>query len=559
LYAEKPWLRNYFAGVRPHLDYPEIPVHGFLEETAAKYPERTALILMGKKISFRQLKEQVDRLATALGRLGVKPGDRVAFMLPNSPQMVISVYATFRLGAVGVGVNPLYTERELAHQLHDSGAETIIFLDLMGKKVVNVADRTPLKTLIVTGIQDYLPFPLSVLAPFQMKKAGQWVDLPKDRGIIRFTELMRNTPADPPRVEVGPDDLAVLQYTGGTTGLSKGAMLTHRNLVANVTQLIEIVKVKSREGEETFLCVLPYFHSFGMTTCMNCAIAFGATQVLIPRFDIKMILQSISKYKVTFFPGTPTMYIAVLQQPDLRKYDITSLKQCISGAAPLPLEVQTNFQRQSGAPLTEGYGLSECSPVTHCNPFDAPADGSIGFPVSDVECRIVDAENPDVEMPVGEVGEMAIRGPQVMKGYWNRPEENREVLRDGWLLTGDMARMDDNGKFYLVERKKDLIIAGGYNIYPREVEEVLYEHPKVLEAAVVGVPHERKGEAVKAFIVLKTGQPATGEEIIEFCRQRLAPYKVPRFVEFRAELPKTLVGKILKRVLLEEERKNRGV
>lgn len=559
MYSEKPWLKNYFPGVAPHLEYSEIPVHHFLDETVKKYPNRTALIFPGKKISYAGLGEQVDRMATALHKMGIRPGDRVAFMLPNCPQMVISIYATLALGAVGVGVNPLYTGRELEHQLNDSGAETIVFLDLMGNKVLNAVGRTPLKRLIATGIQDYLPFPLSFLYKYKLKQTGQWVDLPRDRGIVRFAGLMRNTLPQPPRVRVEPGDLAVLQYTGGTTGLAKGAMLTHRNLVANVTQILEIFKAIAGEGQEAFVSVLPYFHSFGLTVCLNSAIRFGATQIVVPRFDLKMITRLISKYKATFFPGTPTMYIAILQQPDLQKYDLTSLKACISGAAPLPFEVQTNFQKRSGSMLVEGYGLSECSPVTHCNPFGGPADGTIGYPLPDVECKIVDQENGDVEVPVGEIGELCIKGPQVMKGYWNKPEENEMVLRDGWLFTGDMARMDGTGKFTVVERKKDLIIAGGYNIYPREVEEVLYEHPKVLEAAVVGVPHEYKGEAVKAFIVLKEGQSATREEIVEFCKERLAAYKVPKMVEFKEDLPKTLVGKILKRVLIEGEKADRKV
>ncbi|MFZ5595426.1 MAG: long-chain-fatty-acid--CoA ligase [Bacillota bacterium] len=555
MYSQRPWLKMYPEGVRPNLDYPEILVHDFLEETAKKYPNRNAFILAGRKLTYTQFRDQVYRMATALSKMGVKQGDRVGLMLPNSFQMAISIYATLKIGAIGVSINPLYTERELEHQINDSGLETIVFLDLMGNKVMNVAEKTPIKRLVATGIQDYLPFPLAVLYKFKVKQMGQWVELPKDRGIMRFNDLIRNNPPNPPRVDIKPDDIALLQYTGGTTGFSKGAMLTHRNLVANVTQLLEIVKDIAEEGKEVFISMLPYFHAFGLTVCLNCSIRFGATQILIPRFDVKMILESISKYKATFFPGTPTMYIAMLQYPDLKKYDITSLKGCISGAAPLPLEVQKNFQEKSGSMLVEGYGLSECSPVTHCNPLGSTVDGSIGIPLPDVECKIVDKDTGENEVPVGEIGELCIKAPQVMKGYWNKPEENEKVFRDGWFYTGDIARMDENGKFYIVERKKDLIIAGGYNIYPREVEEVLYEHPKVMEAAVAGVPHEYRGETVKAFIVLKEGQTATKEEIVDFCKERLAAYKVPKIVEFRQELPKTLVGKVLKRVLVEEEKK----
>lgn len=553
--VHKPyWIDSYPAGVRPILDIPDITVHSFLDRTAEKYPDRAAVIFMGGKMTFSELKEQVDRLARALKDRGVKKGDRVGLMLPNIPQMIISYFAALKLGAVGMGINPMYTERELAHQLKDSGAETLIFLDMLAPRVLRVAPDTPVRLLIAAGIKDYLPFPKNLLYPIKAKKDGQWAEIHPGSGVIRFKSLIKNHTPEPLNVDVQPSDLAVLQYTGGTTGLSKGAMLTHRNLVANVLQLTEW-DPDYREAENTVLCVLPFFHSFGMTVCMNSGIYKASTLVLIPRFDLQMVLEHIHKYRVTLFPGTPTMYVALLSHQQLKQYDISSIRACLSGAAPLPLEVQLKFQEVTGGRLVEGYGLSETSPVTHANPLDSKSQGSIGLPLPNTLCRIMDAETGDTELPRGEAGELCIKGPQVMQGYWNRPGENEKVLRDGWLYTGDIAFMDEKGFTFIVDRKKDLVIAGGYNIYPREVEEVLYEHPKIREACVAGVPHAYRGETVKAFIVLKEGQTATEEEITSFCRERLAPYKVPKLVEFRSDLPKTMVGKVLRRVLVEEERK----
>ncbi len=547
------WIDSYPEGVRPNLEYPDIPVQSLLDQSAKEYPDRAATIFMGGKLTYSGLKDQVDRLARVLADLGVKKGDRVGLMLPNIPQEVISYYAVLKIGAVGVGINPMYTERELTHQLRDSGAETLIFLDMLAPRVLKAAPETPVKTLIATGIKDYLPFPKNLLYPIKAKKAGQWAEIPAGSGVLDLKTLISRAAPNPPKVDVQPDDLAVLQYTGGTTGLSKGAMLTHRNLVANAIQLTEWSKDTTERGKEVIISVLPFFHSFGMTVCMNFGIYNAGTLVLIPRFDLKMVLESINKYRGTLFPGTPTMYVAILSSPELKNYNLSSLKACLSGAAPLPLEVQLKFQEATGGKLVEGYGLSETSPVTHANPFNAKAEGSIGLPLPDTLCRIMDIETGEKEMPLGEIGEICIKGPQVMKGYWNKPEENSRVLRDGWFYTGDIGHMDARGMTFIVDRKKDLIIAGGYNIYPREVEEVLYEHPKIQEVSVAGVPDAYRGETVKAFIILKEGQTATEEEIIAFCKERLAAYKVPKLVEFRSELPKTMVGKILRRVLVEEE------
>ncbi|MCL4442352.1 MAG: long-chain fatty acid--CoA ligase [Firmicutes bacterium] len=546
------WIKSYPEGVRANLDYPNTPLNANLDETVKKFPNRTATIFMGGRLSYTRLKDQADRLARALSDRGVKKGDRVGMMLPNIPQEIISFYAVLKIGAVAVGINPLYTERELIHQLKDSGAETIIFLDQLAAKVLKAATKTPVKRLIATGIKDYLPFPKNILYPLKAKKSGQWAGIPPGSGVLAFNMLIKTSAPDPPAVDVTPEDTAVLQYTGGTTGLSKGAVLTHRNLTANVLQLSEW-DIESREGTETYLCLLPFFHSFGMTVCMNASVYSGSTMVLIPRLDLKMVLESIQKYKVNVFPGTPTIYVAVIAAPDLKKYDLASIRICISGGAPLPLEVQLKFQELTGGRLIEGYGLSETSPITHCNRLDSKAEGSIGLPFPDTLCRIMDSETGETELPVGEAGEICVKGPQVMKGYWNRPEESAKVLRDGWFYTGDIGHMDERGMTFILDRKKDMIIAGGYNIYPREVEEVLYEHPKVIEAAVAGVKDPYRGETVKAYIVLKEGETATGEEIASFCKERLALYKVPKKIEFKTELPKTMVGKILKRVLVDED------
>jgi len=546
------WIKSYPEGVREKLDYPNTPLVANLDEAVKKFPNRTATVFMGGLLTYTQLKDNVDRMARALSDRGVKKGDRVGMMLPNSPQMIISFYAALKIGAVAVGINPMYTERELSHQLRDSGAETLIFLDQLAPKVLKVAPDTALKRLIATGIKDYLPFPKNILYPIKAKKSGQWADIPPGSGVLEFKKLIKTSSPNPPAVDVRPEDLAVLQYTGGTTGLSKGAMLTHRNLTANVLQVAEW-DTESGEGTETYLCVLPFFHSFGMTICMNSGIYSGSTMVLIPRFDVKMVLESIQKYKVNVFPGTPTIYVAIIAAPNLNKYDLTSIRICVSGGAPLPLEVQLKFQELTGGRLIEGYGLSETSPITHSNRLDSRAEGSIGLPFPDTMCKIMDSETGETQLSIGEVGELCVKGPQVMKGYWNKPEENEKVLRDGWFYTGDIGHMDERGMTFIVDRKKDLIIAGGYNIYPREVEEVLYEHPKVMEATVAGVKDPYRGETVKAYIVLKEGNTATDKEIIAFCKERLAPYKVPKKIEFKTELPKTMVGKILKRVLVDED------
>ncbi|PZN07901.1 MAG: long-chain fatty acid--CoA ligase [Bacillota bacterium] len=557
----RPWLRFYPVGVRPHLEYPDIPLHGLLERAASTRPRHPAIHFFGRTLSYGRLNELASRFARALAILGVRPGDRVALMLPNCPQFVIAYYGALKAGAVVVSCNPLYSPRELEFQLNDAGAETIVALDLMYPTVREVRDRTPLQRVIVTRINEFMSTLLRVLYPLKARREGSWPEIGPSEPVLWLERLLRDSPPDPPAVTVGPEDLAVLQYTGGTTGRAKGAMLTHRNLVANVLQTAEwTLRDRWHEAhQQVILGVMPFFHSYGMTTVMNLAVATQCTMVPLPRFDPDMVLKAIARYRPTMVPGVPTMYVALMNHPRFRQIDVSSIEACVSGAAPLPLEVQERFEASTGGQLVEGYGLTEASPVTHCNPPDEnKRNGTIGLPLPDTDARIVDIETGTKVLGPGEVGELCIRGPQVMKGYWNRPEETARALRDGWLYTGDLATMDEDGYFRIVDRKKEMIISGGYNVYPREVEEVLYEHPKVLEAAVIGVPDPYRGEIVKAFVVLRPGETATEDEIIAFCREHLARYKVPKVVEFRSELPKTLIGKVLRRALVEEEREKRA-
>jgi len=551
---EKVWFKHYEPEVPPTIEYPAKPLHWALEEAARKYPDNTATIFLGAKLTYRQLEGLANRFAAALADLGVRKGDRVSIHLPNCPQFIVAYYGTLKAGGVVVPTNPLYVEREIEHQLNDSGAETIVTLTKFYPAVRRVKDRTKIRNLIITNIKEYFPPLIKLLFTlFKEKKEGHRPEIVEEPGTYFFQDLLAKYPAEVPEVEVKPEDLALLQYTGGTTGVPKGAMLTHRNMLANTIQVRHWLS-DAREGGEVMLSVLPFFHVYGMTVCMNMAIYIASTMVLLPHFQVKEVLETIKKHKPTLFPGVPTMYVAINTYPEVSKYNISSVRACISGAAPLPKEVWERFEALTGGKLVEGYGLTEASPVTHCNPIYGLRKPCIGLPFPDTEAKIVDLDTGE-KLPIGEIGELAVRGPQVMKGYWNMPEETELVLKpDGWLLTGDIAKMDDDGYFYIVDRKKEMIISGGFNVYPRDIEEALYAHPKIKEAAAVGVPDEYLGEVPKVFIVLKEGETATEEEIIAYCRENLAKYKIPQYVEFRKELPKTLVGKILRRELAEEEK-----
>ncbi len=553
---ERPWLKHYEPLVPPHLEYPRRPLHTNLEETARKYPNATATVFMDARLTYAQLSALVDRFAAALQGLGVHKGDRVAVYLANCPQFIVGYYGALKVGAIVVPFNPLYSAREVEHQLKDSGAETMLAMSRFYPVVKQVRARTPLKHLILTNIKEYFPPALRLLFTLvREKREGDRQDVAGEPNTHWFQDLIARAPARPAPVEVSPGDTAVLLYTGGTTGVPKGAELSHSNVMANAV-MCRAWTHDIREAKEIGLVALPLYHSFGMTTCMNLCVLTAGAMLLVPNpRDIPAMMKTINKHHPTLFPGVPTMYVAFNNFPDIAKYDVKSIRACISGAAGLPVEVQTRFEQLTGGHLVEGYGLSESSPVTHSNPiFGRNKIGTIGLPFPDTDAKIMDVETGTVEMPVGESGELVIRGPQVMKGYWNMPHETAITLRDGWLYTGDIAIMDEEGYFKIVDRKKDMIIAGGFNIYPRDVEEVLYQHPKVREVVVAGIPDPYRGETVKAYVVLKEGETATEREIIEFCRANMARYKVPRAVEFRQELPKTIVGKMLRRVLVEEEK-----
>lgn len=551
--SNKPWLRHYPVEVPPTYNYPKQNLAQFLIQTAERYPQVHALDFLGKKMTYAELLEKSYRFARTLQRLGINKGDRVAIMLPNCPQAVIAYYGTLLIGGIVVMTNPLYMPRELEHQLTDSGARLIVTLDALVQRVQNSMGTKPLEFILVTSIQDALPFPKNLLYPIKAKKDGMAAHVTYNEQVLSFKELLKQSSGDPVQVPVSADkDLALLQYTGGTTGFAKGVMLTHSNLVANTLQT-KLWFYRSRQGMERYMAALPFFHVFGLTVLLNQAVALGGTLILVPRFEINQVLQTIHKKKPTVFPGAPTMYVAIINHQAIGSYDLSSINVCISGAASLPLEVQTRFETITGGKLIEGYGLTEASPVTHANNiWEKRKTGSIGIPFPDTDAKIVQPDTLE-EVPLGEIGELAVKGPQVMKGYWNQPEETYKCLKDGWLLTGDLGRMDEDGYFYILDRRKDLIIAGGYNIYPREVEEVLFEHPDVEEAIVAGIFDPYRGETVKAYIVPRAGAVPDADELKQWCKEKLAAYKVPRVYEFRDSLPKTLAGKVLRRKLIEEE------
>ena len=569
---EKPWLEHYDEGVPPTLDIPDQPLDRFLADSARNHPDHVAMIfgarvgsrLLDASIRYSELDALVDRFAAGLQAMGVGPGDRVAIMLPNCPQFVIAAYATWRMGGVVVCCNPLYVEREVQHLLTDSGARVMVVMSALVDRVRKVRAETSLERMIVTGVKEYFPFLLRWLFTLtKEKKEGHRVDISGDDGAVWFQDVLRGAPERPSALYVDPESVATLIYTGGTTGGPKGAQLTHRNLVSNAVTLN--VWAHSRPAGEVLISVMPFFHSYGLTVGINTPIANGLTTVLIPNpRDLPHSLLAIQKHKATFFPAIPTIFTALNNLPELDQYDLSSLRFAPSGAAPLPPEVQQRFEQTTGCRMVEAYGLTETSPTATMDPVGEPRAHSIGIPIPNTDVRIVASEDVTRELPVGEVGEIAIKGPQVMKGYWNLPDATAHALRrgpdgeEGWFISGDMGFMDEDGYFHIADRKKDMIIAGGYNIYPTEVEAVLFEHAAVLEAAVIGVPDPKRGENVKAFVVLREGQTATEEELIAFCREGMAAYKIPREVEFRDDLPKTVIGKVLRRELRAEEEAKRN-
>ena len=558
----RPWVHHYEQGVPAHIDIPDHPLTWILDQTVSRYPAHTAFIYYGTSISYAQFSSLANRFAASLQRLGIQKGDRVAMALPNIPQYPIAFYGALRAGAVVVPTNPLYTEREMQYQLAESGARVIVMLDMFYPVVRAIRAKTALENVVITSPADYLPPLLRTLYPLSQRNAKHpeprltEKELREDATLHSLSGMLEshtkggvelfNLPA-----HLTGDDLATLQYTGGTTGLSKGAMLTHRNLLANALQT-RAWNVQARDGEEITLCVAPFFHSYGLTAGMNLSILAAASMILLPQFKVKEVVKAIRRYHPTQLPGIPTMYISIMKEIGRHSEELRSIKYCISGASALPAKVREDWEALTQGKLVEGYGLSEAAPVTHCNPLNGDIrEGSIGLPLPNIDAAILD-EKTGEPLPVGEPGEIVVKGPNIMQGYWNQPEETADVFTHGWMRTGDIGKMDAEGYFYVVDRAKDMIKASGFNVFPREVEEVLYHHPAVQEAAVLGVPHAYRVETVAAVIVLKPGfEPSEQirEDIIAYCKKELTPYKVPKIVQFRKSLPKSLIGKVLKREL----------
>jgi long-chain acyl-CoA synthetase len=554
-YHDKPWLTHYDKGVPETIDYEPVCLPDYLEKSRQKFPDRTALFFEGFKLSYRQLNDMVNRFAACLNALGIQKGDRVAIVLPNIIPCVVSYYASLKIGAVTVMNNPLSSDAELEYQFNDAGAKIMITLDMLVDRMADLRPKTGINQIIYTSLGDYLPFAKSIPFSLTAKNKGLKVKVKATDNILRWKNLIAGHYPGPVDSEPGLDDIAMLQYTGGTTGISKGVILTHRNLSSQIQQINAWFPTFARK-DEIMLGGLPFFHSFGLTCSMNNAVFAGWGNVLVAKPSPDNLLAAIRKYKPTFAPLVPTMYIGILQHPNIQKTDLKCIKACFSGSAPLPVEVLKRFEAITGAAISEGFGLTESSPITHANPFQGKRKiGSVGLPFPDTDCRIVDLEDGSTEMAVGQTGELIIKGPQIMQGYWNNPEETAEALKNGWLYTGDIAQMDEEGYFYIVDRKKDMIISAGYNVYPREIDEVLYGHPEVQEACTIGLPHPTRGEQVKVFVVLRHAETTSKEDLINYCRERLAEYKLPNQVEFRTELPKSSVGKILRKTLRDEEMK----
>ncbi|MQA86613.1 MAG: AMP-binding protein [Streptosporangiales bacterium] len=557
-YDARPWLKYYSPGVPPEVDVPEVPLTRLLDNVARQHPRHTALIFLGSKITYRELRQSVDRFALGLRKLGVDKGDRVAVILPNCPQEVIAFFAILRLGAIVVLHNPLYTVSELHHQLVDCGAKVAITFDRVYEKLTAARRGSRLEHVIVTSLIDYLPATKRLALRLPLEKARELrgeltVELPHDAEVHWFDDLLTTKRRRVRQAHVNPDrDLALLQYTGGTTGRPKGAMLTHRNLVANAYQT-RAWDPRAEEVKEVSLAVLPLFHVFGLTTCLLTGVLLGGTLVLLPKYDLEMTLKAIKKWKPTLFFGVPPIYTQIIESPDLRKYNLRSIRTCISGAMRLPRETVERFQEAAGGHLVQGYGLTETSPVAIANPLAGNARHvTVGIPMSSTEARIVDENDANLIKPVGEAGELLIRGPQVFRGYWNQPEETADVLHFGWIRTGDVAMMSPDGYFTLIDRKRDVIMVSGFSVFPSEIEDVILEHPAVKDCAVIGVPDQYRGENVKAYVILSPGHDLTTEELKEHCARYLVAYKVPRLVEVREDLPRNMLGKVLRRVLREE-------
>jgi long-chain acyl-CoA synthetase len=560
---DRIWHKAYAPAVPPDIDFEEKTIPELFAHSADRFPDATALFFLNRAMSYRELSEQVDGFATGLRRLGVRAGDRVAVHLPNLPQTVISLLAILKLAAQVVMTNPLYVFREIEHQWKDAGCRVAITLDFLYEQHLREGrDRLEVAEYVIASIPDYLRYPWKQLARFKLRRSDppHLARVAPGPGIHFFREMIRDaTGAEPANSSAqgrGPtmDDVALLQYTGGTTGVSKGAMLTHRNLSSNAQQLLAWFP-DFVPGREVIMAALPFFHIFGTTVGLLFPLTGGGAMVVMPNpRDIPRLVQAIAKRRVTIFPAVPAMFLTITQHPGIERADLRSIKSCFCGSAPLPLAVLDRFESLTGGRIVEGYGLTETSPVTHVNPLGGERKiGTIGVPIPSTDARIVDLDTGKTECEPGEVGELAIRGPQVMRGYWNRPEETRAVLRDGWLYTGDLAAVDEDGYFTILGRRKEMILASGYNVYPDEIDEVLVAHQGIREACTIGIPHPKRGETVKSFVVPEPGVPITVEEIERYCRANLAPYKVPRVIELREQLPRSAALKLLRRVLRDEE------
>jgi long-chain acyl-CoA synthetase len=550
---EKLWFKSYVPGVPREIQFEKITLPEVLTKNAKQFPHVPALLFMGKKISFPELEGLVNRFSRALLDLGVKKGDKVAILLPNLPQIVIAIYASFRIGAVAVMNNPLYTERELEYQFNDSDSTVLVSLDLLHPRVMKIRDKTKIRKVIYCHINDYLPFPKKQLFPIAKKQMFRKIE--PQNGVYEFLDLIGKYSDAPLENAAAWDELGALIYTGGTTGVSKGVMLTHANISSNVQQFSAWF-TDLKKGEDSVLAVFPFFHSAGFTAIQNYCIWMATTDILVPRPEPATVLEMLQKYKPRYLPAVPTIFVGLLNTEEFRKMDLSFIKGFFSGAAPLAADTLQQLKDLTGATMLEVYGLTETTPVITATPWKGKIKpGTVGTPISSTDIKIVDIDTGKEELKTGEPGEIIVKGPQVMKGYYKQPEETAHVLKDGWLYTGDIGMFDEDGYLTIVDRKKDMIIAGGYNIYPREIDEILFQHPKILEACSIGVPDAYRGETVKAYVVVKPGETLTADEVIQFSREKLAAYKAPKMVEFIDALPKSAVGKILRKEVKDMDRK----
>ena len=551
------WKAHIQEGAPLHPNIVPRPLQSFLDEAAEKFGQRKAVCFQNLTLTYAQLREKAEHFAASLRSMGLQAGDRVAIMMPNLPQTIIAFWGVLKAGATVVMTNPLYMEKELTHHFGDCTPRFLVVLDLFWSKLEPLRGQLGVEAYIVSRVSDGLAFPLNILQSFQAKRQGNHPAVPFDgRSVVPWKSMFKTRERYNHAPQDLQKDLALLQYTGGTTGFSKGAMLTHANISSQVQQLIALIHCTSENSSHVYLSIMPFFHVFGLVGNIVLPASMAACSIPVPRYSPHDVLELIKRHRPTFFIGAPSIYISLMQQKDISSYDLTCIQLCISGSSPFPQASMELFQKMTKANITEGFGLTEASPVVIANPlYGLQKTGSIGIPIPETEARILDLENGNEELGDNKIGELAVRGPQVMRGYWNQEEETASTLAGGWLHTGDIAYRDEDGYYFIVDRKKDMAIVGGYNVFPREIDEVLHEYPKIKEAISLSVPHRSRGETLKAYIVPKDGETITVPEIAAFCRKKLASYKVPRIFEFRTELPKSLVGKVLRRALREEEEK----